>query len=114
MSDRYAEALGLLCDLPQLRPAFASKVCAFLAPTKCGVVDSVMVKNYPRFGFSVDGDGYVTNTSKNRSNYAGYCSFLQEQAGTLNSMDSNSSGRIETAFATRGAQSMLNAHFTDA
>lgn len=85
MSDRYAEALELLCNLPQLRSAFASKVCAFLAPARCGVIDSVIVKNYPRFGFSVDGNGYVANTPKNRSNYAGYCTFLQEQADTLNS-----------------------------
>ena len=84
-SDQYAESLRRLCDLPQLKLAFASKVCGFLAPTRCGVIDSVMAHNYPCFRFSVDDNDIVKNTSANRTNYAGYCSFLQEQAGTLNS-----------------------------
>ncbi len=79
MSDRYAEALELLCNLPQLRPAFASKVCAFLAPTRCGVIDSVIVKNYPRFGFSVDGSGYVANTPKNRRTTLGIVLFCKSK-----------------------------------
>jgi hypothetical protein len=82
--DQYAEALRQLCDLPQLGLAFASKVCAFLAPAKCGVIDSVIARKYPCFGFSVDDHDIVKNTSDNRSNYAGYCSFLQKQADTLN------------------------------
>jgi len=84
-SDRYAEALELLCGLPQLWPTFASKVCAFLAPEKCGVVDRVTASKYPCFGFSVDGGGYVTGGLSNRANYARYCCFLQKQAETLNS-----------------------------
>ena len=85
MSDQYAEALRRLCGLPQLRVAFASKVCAFLIPSKCGVVDSVIAESYPCFGFSVDDNGNVRNTADNRRNYAAYCSFLQKQADTLNS-----------------------------
>jgi hypothetical protein len=85
MSDQYAEALRRLCGLPQLRVAFASKVCAFLIPAKCGVADSVIAESYPRFGFSVDDNGDVKNTADNRRNYAAYCSFLQEQADVLNS-----------------------------
>jgi hypothetical protein len=84
-SDYYAEALGRLCGLPQLRVAFASKVCAFLIPAKCGVADSVIAESYPGFGFSVDDNGNVRNTPDNRRNYAAYCSFLQEQADALNS-----------------------------
>lgn len=84
MSDKYTEALELLCDLPQLELAFASKVCAFLAPEKCGVIDKVIARKYPCFGFSVHPDGRVKNTGSNRDSYAVYCSFLQKQAGELN------------------------------
>jgi hypothetical protein len=84
-ADRYAEALHGLCGLPQLKVAFASKVCAFLIPAKCGVADSVIAKSYPRFGFSIDENGNVKNTTDNRRNYATYCTFLQEQANALNS-----------------------------
>jgi len=83
-SDHYGDALKLLSELPQLGFAFASKICAFLAPAKCGVIDSVIARRYPQFGFSVDKGGYVKNTSSNRSKYASYCSFLQGQAATLN------------------------------
>ena len=84
MSDQYAEALELLSELPQLGLAFASKVCAFLVPAKCGVIDSVLAERYPRFGFSADKKDIVKNTSDNRSNYRTYCLCLQQQAQTLN------------------------------
>jgi len=82
--DRYAEALELLCSLPQLQVAFASKVCAFLAPKKCGVIDSVIAKKVLRFGFSVDKSGIVKNIKSNRDCYRSYCVFLQDQAEQLN------------------------------
>jgi hypothetical protein len=83
-SDRYCEALELLSELPQLGLAFASKVCAFLAPAKCGIIDAVIAQKYPCFSFSVDKKGIVKNTADNRSNYNTYCKILQEQAETLN------------------------------
>jgi hypothetical protein len=88
MLDRYADALRHLCDLPQLGLAFASKVCAFLLPAKCGVIDSVIAERYPCFDFSVEERGVVKivkRTSDNRLKYAKYCSFLQQRAQVLNS-----------------------------
>jgi len=85
ISNRYVEALRQLCGLPQLGIPFASKVCAFLIPASCGVIDKVIANNYPCFGFTVDDNGYVKNTAGNKSNYVEYCSFLQKQANTLNS-----------------------------
>jgi hypothetical protein len=64
--DRCGEAVQFLySDLPQLGPVFASKICAFLAPTKCGAIDSIIASKYPQFGFSVDRNGYVTRTTTN-------------------------------------------------
>lgn len=85
--DQYANAIRLLCELPQLQMAFASKVCAFLAPEKCGIIDSVIAERHGEFGFSVDTIGIVKNTKSNRERYCSYCLFLQEQANRLNSTD---------------------------
>lgn len=83
-ADQYSEALKLLRHLPQLGIPFASKICTFLVPEKCGVIDSVIAEKYPAFGFSVTGKGYVKNSSSNSNLYGSYCSFLQEQAEMLN------------------------------
>ena len=83
-SERCGEALKLLFELPQLGPAFASKVCAFLAPTKCGVIDSIIARKYLQFGFSVDSNGNVKNTASNVKRYDSYCLFLRETAENLN------------------------------
>jgi hypothetical protein len=68
-SNRCGDALSLLSELPQLRPAFASKVCAFLAPTKCGVIDSIIAAKYRQFGFSTDRYGNVHKTASNLRRY---------------------------------------------
>ena len=84
-SDRYGDAVKLLSSsLPQLGPVFASKVCAFLVPAKCGVIDSIIASKYPQFGFSVDGKGYVKGTATNMKHYDSYCAFLRERAQDLN------------------------------
>ena len=69
---------------PLTRAAFASKVCAFLAPTKCGVIDFNIAENYSQFGFSVDPKGNVKKTSDNTKRYDSYCSLLREAAEELN------------------------------
>jgi hypothetical protein len=51
--NKYAEAMEFISLLPQLKVAFSSKVCAFLMPEKCGVIDSIISKKYPTFGFTV-------------------------------------------------------------
>lgn len=81
---QYAEALQWLGYLPQLGIPFASKVCTFLIPEKCGVIDSVMAERYPRFGFSLTNSGYVKDTPDNRRLYGNYCAFLQNEAEALN------------------------------
>jgi len=85
-SDRCGDALRVLCELPQLGPAFASKVCAFLAPAKCGVIDSNIASRYPQFGFSVDGNDNVKGTADNRARYDSYCSVLFETAEKLDAL----------------------------
>jgi hypothetical protein len=83
--ERCGDAVKLLYSgLPQLGPVFASKVCAFLAPAKCGVIDSILASKYPQFGFSVDGKGYVKGTATNMRHYDSYCGFLREWAENLN------------------------------
>jgi hypothetical protein len=84
--DRYGEALELLSSLPQLQVAFGSKVCAFLAPRKCGVIDSVIAEKNPGLGFLLDKSGIVKNIKSNRDSYRPYCLFLQDQAERLNSI----------------------------
>jgi len=83
-SDRCGDAVKLLRSLPQLGPVFASKVCAFLAPAKCGVIDSIIASKYPQFEFLVDGKGYVKGTATNMRRYDSYCAFLRERAESLN------------------------------
>jgi len=74
----------VLYELPQLGPAFASNVCAFLAPARCGVIDSNIAGNYVQFDFLVDDKGNVKRTSGNMNRYDSYCSFLRETAEKLN------------------------------
>lgn len=88
-SDKCAEAIEVLCLLPQLQIAFASKICAFLVPEKCGVIDSIIAKKFPQFCFSIDKIGIVKNTKTNRNNYLPYCEYLQENAAKLNALGSN-------------------------
>lgn len=76
-SDQCGKSLRLLWELPQLGPAFASKVCAFLAPTKCGVVDSVIARNYPDFAFCANPKGFVKRLAGNAYSYDWYCSVLR-------------------------------------
>lgn len=83
-NNQYGNALSNLGNLAQLQIAFASKVCAFIDPTKCGVIDSVIAANYPQFGFVVNNGGYVTNTVGNRNLYDAYCLCLQQTAARLN------------------------------
>lgn len=82
----YGDALRLLVTLPQLQFAFASKVCAFLLPEQCGVIDSVIAAAHQEFGFDVDRNGYVRTNSKNVRSYNQYCAFLSNKAQALNAM----------------------------
>jgi len=84
-ADRYSRASQVLSELPQLGTAFASKVCAFLAPSRCGVVDRNIASKYPEFGFGVDEKGFVKRTAANFRLYDSYCAELQETAAALNS-----------------------------
>jgi hypothetical protein len=83
-SDQCGNALRLLWKLPQLGPAFASKVCAFLAPGKCGVVDSVIASSHPDFAFRTNPKGYVKRLTENAHSSDKYCSFLRGKAEELN------------------------------
>ncbi|QTC00858.1 hypothetical protein JYG33_05155 [Alcaligenes sp. SORT26] len=82
----YAWALQALNNIPQLQIAFSSKLCAFIDPTKCGVVDSVIADKFPQFGFEL-AKGFIKNTSANRARYTDYCMFLQSTAQELNSVE---------------------------
>ncbi len=84
--NNYAQALTELNNLPQLQMAFSSKICAFLAPEKCGVIDSVISEKHPQFGFSTDAQGTVKNTVKNRDLYKKYCEYLQNIASEINNL----------------------------
>jgi hypothetical protein len=79
-------ALRELAHLPELGPAFASKVCAFLDLHRHGVVDSVIVGKYPEFGFPLTTEGYVKACSATYNAYRRYCRFLARKAAALNSM----------------------------
>jgi hypothetical protein len=79
-----SNAITLLTALPQVGFAFASKLCAFMEPEQCGVIDSVIVNAFPAFGFELDSAGYLRNTLKNANRYARYCRFLQREAIMLN------------------------------
>lgn len=83
-SGKYGDALRHLAKLPQLNFAFASKVCTFLLPEQCGVIDSVIADAHPKLGFQVDSEGYVRNNRTNATNYASYCEFLSREAQVLN------------------------------
>ena len=81
---KYGDALKVLSTLAQLNFAFSSKVCAFLLPEQCGVVDSVIAAAHRQFRFEVDSGGYVRNNSANAANYTSYCAFLSREAQVLN------------------------------
>ena len=81
------EAISELMPLPQLGFAFASKVCAFLSPERCGVIDSIIATNHKRFRFATYGCGsrrYVAARKINSTRYQQYCRFLQQKAAWLN------------------------------
>ncbi|MFJ4131316.1 hypothetical protein [Pseudomonas cyclaminis] len=82
---QYGEAVKLLCALPQLGFAFASKVAAFLAPDTCGVIDSVIAEKHPNFGFKLRG-GYVSDVKENVARYQAYCQALCIEAEKQNQL----------------------------
>lgn len=82
--DEYYEALISINKLPGISIAFASKICAFINPKKCGVIDSVIANRYRSIGFAQDRNGYVKNTVANRLLYGQYCLWLQQTAAALN------------------------------
>lgn len=82
-NDRYANAIHELNKLPQLQVAFSSKLCAFIAPNKCGVIDSQIAERFPEMGFLLR-DGYVVDNTANRERYEDYCHWLQTRSVSLN------------------------------
>lgn len=82
-NDNYTLAISELNQLPQLQIAFSSKLCTFIAPEKCGVMDSRIAKTFPELGFTLRG-GYVANSTHNRYTYTEYCLDLQNRADELN------------------------------
>jgi hypothetical protein len=82
-SGELARAIAALLQLPQLGMAFASKVCTFMAPDRCAVIDSIIVDRHRHFGFTLRGD-YVANTKSNIARYERYCRHLQERAELAN------------------------------
>lgn len=83
-NDNYADAISELNELPQLQVAFSSKLCAFIALDKCGVIDSQIAARFPEMGFHLRG-GYVVDNTQNRMKYGDYCRWLQARAASLNS-----------------------------
>ncbi len=83
-ANQYGDAARRLTDLPGIQFAFATKICAFLDPEKCGVADSLIAGKYPGFGFASNGQGYITNTVGNSAQYDQYCVCLQDMARVLN------------------------------
>jgi len=83
-ADNYSEALNILNQLPQLQIAFSSKLCAFIDPSKCGVLDSVIVEKNPDLNITTDANGIILNRAANRKRYNDYCLFLQAQASEIN------------------------------
>ena len=83
-ADTYDQAIAELNNLPGLQIAFSSKVCAFIDPEKCGVIDSVVAERHPMFGFALSRNGYVVSSVGNRQSYNRYCKWLQEKAHKLN------------------------------
>ncbi len=82
-NDNYTLAISELNQLPQLQIAFSSKLCTFIAPEKCGVMDSRIAKIFPELGFTLR-SGYVANSNQNRERYTEYCLSLQDRADELN------------------------------
>ncbi len=82
--DRYGDALKLLCGLPGIQVAFASKICAFLNPSKCGVIDKVIASKYPTIGMKTNKDGFIKNVRENFVTYQRYCCELQGKAALMN------------------------------
>jgi len=85
VQDEFKEAINILSGLPQLGIAFASKVCAFMAPEKRGVIDSIIATAHPQFGFLLDRQHILKNCTQNKKHYVQYCKFLQKEAEALNS-----------------------------
>lgn len=83
-TNNFSEALRILNELPQLQIAFSSKVCAFIDPIKCGVIDSVIVENHPEFNFTTDRGGIILNRVANRQRYSDYCLYLQHTTDEIN------------------------------
>lgn len=81
--NRYDEAMRSLQELPGIGFAFASKICAFVSPQSCGVMDSVIADKHPELNFTLR-SGYLADTQRNRVEYQNYCHILQEKAGELN------------------------------
>ena len=81
----FGDGVRVLCGLPQLQFAFASKVVAFLAPNTCGVIDSVIARKYPQYGFKLRG-GYVSVVNENFQLYQRYCTALSATASKRNEM----------------------------
>jgi hypothetical protein len=112
---QFGQALKALRELPQLNFAFASKVCAFLCPERCGVIDSVIAKKHSQFGFAVDSGGYVRRNNTNATTYTDYCEFLSRKGAWLNSIGEEFKWQdIEMARAILGGQSMSSALSTEA
>ncbi|CAD6872395.1 hypothetical protein [Methylomonas fluvii] len=86
-NNNYSGALRTLNELPQLQIAFSSKVCAFIDPDKCGVIDSVIAENHPEFDFTTDDKGIILNRAANRQRYTTYCMRLQENAEQINNLN---------------------------
>lgn len=82
--NKISAAIICLTKLPQVQFAFASKLCAFLAPDRCGVIDSVIARNHYGLGFKTTPKGYVTTNVGNAHNYEQYCCRLQTEAARLN------------------------------
>lgn len=94
---RTALAAGDICwaveqadALPQIGFSFATKICAFLDPEQCGVLDSVVARNAldklqlkgtPRFSGKTS---VISSNANNYSFYQEYCSALVEWAKKLN------------------------------
>lgn len=82
--NEYGYAVRTLAVLPGIGFAFATKICAFLDPERCGVADSVIAERHPDFGFALDAGQNIKNTVGNRAQYDQYCVCLQDMARDLN------------------------------
>lgn len=82
----YNDAVIHLTRLPQLGFAFASKVCSFLQPDHCGVIDSVIARKFDEFDFNLNGGKYVRTSKINADKYMDYCGFLSKEAKILNDL----------------------------